>query len=258
MRAVTEPGRHALVAGAAAALSIAAFVALLRIVSQARADASQPSAADACGRRQSLGHRKHDGLRRAVELAHAASAERCSRAITSRTSTSGADAPAVTPTRALPVDPARVELVGAIDHVRGNAAVRGDLAQAVRVRAVGAADDDHDVDLRRHELDRVLPVLRRVADVVLLRTDDARKALLQRLDDGGGVVDRQRRLRDVRKVRRGRRRRDASTSATDSTRWMPPSHCPIVPSTSGWPRVADHHDLASVVAHLAPLRRAPW
>ena len=45
-------------------------------------------------------------------------------------------------------DPLGRELVGAIDHVRGHAAIRRDLAQAVRVGAVRAADDDHDVDLR--------------------------------------------------------------------------------------------------------------
>ena len=49
-------------------------------------------------------------------------AEPFRRAITSRTSTSGADAPAVTPTRRLPAIHSRLELVGAVDHVRGHAA----------------------------------------------------------------------------------------------------------------------------------------
>ena len=89
---------------------------------------------------------------------------------------SGADAPAVTPTRALARDPLGLQLVGAVDHVGRHAAIRRDFAQAVGVGAVRAADDDHHVDLRRHELHRVLAVLRGIADVVLLRPDDRRES----------------------------------------------------------------------------------
>ena len=77
----------------------------------------------------------------------------------------------------LALDPFGAELVGAVDHVRGNASVRGDFAQPIGIGAVRAADDDHHVDPRRDELHGILPVLRRVADVVLLRPDDLRKAL---------------------------------------------------------------------------------
>ena len=79
------------------------------------------------------------------------------------------------------------------------------------------------------------------------------KRALQRRDDRRGVVDRQRRLRDVGELCRDRATTSRATSATDSTRYMPPSHWPIVPSTSGWPRVADHHDLAALLAHLGDL-----
>ncbi len=62
---------------------------------------------------------------------------------------------------------------------------------------LGRTDHDHHLALRRHELDRILPVLRRVADVVALRPADLRKARLQRRDDGFRVVHRQRGLGDV-------------------------------------------------------------
>ena len=39
------------------------------------------------------------------------------------------------------------KLLRAVDHVGRHATLRGHFAQAVRVAAVGAADDDHDVDL---------------------------------------------------------------------------------------------------------------
>src|SRR6185312_6263262 len=75
--------------------------------------------------------------------------------------------------------PLATELVGAVDHVRTRAAQRRDLAQAVGVRARRAADDDDDVDRRGDRLDRVLAILRRVADIVAARADDRRKARLE-------------------------------------------------------------------------------
>ena len=50
--------------------------------------------------------------------------------------------------------------------------------------------------LRRHRLHRLLAVGGGVADVFLVRADDRREARLQRRDDLGGVVDRERGLGD--------------------------------------------------------------
>ena len=66
--------------------------------------------------------------------------------------------------------------------------------------------------VRRQHLDRVLPVLRGVADVLLLRLAHAREAALHRREDLGRVVDRQRGLRHhrellgLRDLQRARRR----------------------------------------------------
>ena len=51
---------------------------------------------------------------------------------------------------------------------------------------------------RDHRLHRVLPVLRRVTDVVRVRPPQRARALLERVDDRRDVVERQRRLRDHR------------------------------------------------------------
>ena len=110
-----------------------------------------------------------------------------------------------------------------------------------------------DVDLRRQNLHRVLAILRRVADVVLLRPDDPREAR-------ASAPRRSRRRRrptawsaSRRRARRGSRPTSRSTSATDSTRCMPPSHCPIVPSTSGWPAWPIITISRPCVAHLRDL-----
>ena len=72
-----------------------------------------------------------------------------------------------------------------------------DLDEAVGVRRVARADDEHEVAVRRHLLDGRLAVRRGVADVVGARPGDAREALAQAVDDRARLVDRQRRLRDV-------------------------------------------------------------
>ncbi len=112
-------------------------------------------------------------------------------------STSGADAPAVTPILRRPASQDAIELIGAVHQIRRNAEPLRDLAQPVRVRAVFATDDDHDIDLRRHELDRVLSVLRRVTDVGFLWLSNRRESPLQRRDNRSRIVQRQRRLRYV-------------------------------------------------------------
>ena len=70
----------------------------------------------------------------------------------------------------------RCRSAGGVDHVGRRAQALGQLAQAVAVGAGRAADHDHHVDLRRQQLDRVLPVLRGVADVLLLGLAHVREA----------------------------------------------------------------------------------
>ena len=94
------------------------------------------------------------------------------------------------------LQPARIDVGLVVDQVGGDAHLAGDVDQPVRVRGVARADHEHQVDLACELLDRVLPVLRGVADVVLLRPDDRRVALPQRRDDLDRLVHGQRRLRD--------------------------------------------------------------
>ncbi len=72
-----------------------------------------------------------------------------------------------------------------------------DLDQPVRVGRVARADHEHEIALRRELLDGRLAVGRRVTDVVGPGADDRGEALAQPVDDRAGLVDRQRRLRDV-------------------------------------------------------------
>ena len=97
--------------------------------------------------------------------------------MTSSTSTSGAEAPAVMPSRAIAAELAPVDVGGAL-HQRGAraAGALGHFLQPLRIRRIGRADHDHGVDHRRHALDRFLPVGGGVADVFLVRPDDVGKA----------------------------------------------------------------------------------
>ncbi len=96
--------------------------------------------------------------------------------ITSRTSSSGAEAPGGEAERLDPVEPCRIDLAAALDQLRGRAAALGDLDQPQRIRAVGRADHQHQVAFGRDRLDRRLAVGGRVADVLGLGSDDLRKA----------------------------------------------------------------------------------
>ena len=115
----------------------------------------------------------------------------------SSTTTSGALAPAVTSTVFDAVEPRRVEVGRAVDQVRRHAALAGQLGQPLAVRAVLAAQHEHQVGLLGEHADGLLAVLRGVADVVLRRGGDLREPLLQPVDDAVGVVDAERRLREV-------------------------------------------------------------
>ena len=99
--------------------------------------------------------------------------------------------------RADAVDGAPVDVGGALDELRiGAAGAAADLDQPAGVRRVRRADHQQRVDVRRHRLDRLLPVRGGVADVFLVRPDDRREAVAQRRDDLGRVVDAERRLGD--------------------------------------------------------------
>ncbi len=118
--------------------------------------------------------------------------------MTRSTSHSGADAPEVMPTVSTPSSQAGVDIGLVVDQVGAHAHLAGDVHQPVRVRRVLRADHEHQVDLAGELLDGVLPVLRGVADVVLLRPDDGRVPAAQGGDDLDRLVHRQRRLRDER------------------------------------------------------------
>ena len=57
-----------------------------------------------------------------------------------------------------------------------------------------------------------------------------------------GLVDRERRLRDVGELRVRPRTSSRATSSTDSTSTIESGASPIVPTTSSWPCVADQDD----------------
>ena len=116
---------------------------------------------------------------------------------TRSTSFSGADAPEVTPTTSTPSSHASSISVSSSIRCDGDAAGARDLDEAVRVRRVARADHEQQVDLAEHLLDRPLAVRGRVTDVFLLRRVDLGEAPAQRGDDLAGLVDRERRLRDV-------------------------------------------------------------
>ena len=59
------------------------------------------------------------------------------------------------------------------------------------------ADDQHHIDMLRELAHRALAVLRGVANILRRRADDIGEARLQRIDDCLGVVDAERRLRDI-------------------------------------------------------------
>jgi hypothetical protein len=84
-----------------------------------------------------------------------------------------------------------------VDEVGDGAVALGDLDEAARVRGVRGPDDEHQVRGGGERLDRVLAVLRGVADVAGARAADAREARAQRGDHVVGLVDGEGRLREV-------------------------------------------------------------
>ena len=155
---------------------------------------------------------------------------------TSRTSTSGADAPAVIPTVRRLAEPVPIDVGCALDQARRDAHPLGDLGEAQRIAAVGRADHQHPLALRRDRLDRRLAIRGRVANVLAARRADRREAAsavlrrsprCRRPKAWSGSGKRDSRCRADRRRRRHRRFRSASSSRGGT--W------PKVPITSGWP-----------------------
>jgi len=156
------------------------------------------------------------------------------------------------PDRAPAGDPLGLEVRGAVDHVGDRADMLGDFAQPVRIRAVARADHDHHLALRRHELDGVLPVLRRVADVVALRAADRRVARLERIHDRTRVVYRERGLRDIGDLPRiAHRKRGDIVHGLDQVHAL--RRLPHRALGLGVPAMPDHHHFESRGEHLRDL-----
>ena len=92
-------------------------------------------------------------------------------------------------------EPLILDLGNAVDQVRRDTQPVGDLGEPSAVRAVLTAENQHHVRLGDELLHCVLAVLRRVADVVLVRPDHLRVLPLQCVDDGLRLVYAERRLR---------------------------------------------------------------
>ena len=113
-------------------------------------------------------------------------------------STSGADAPAVSPNRAMRSELVPIDVVRPLQQFGMRAAAaQGHFLKPLRVRRIRRADDDHRIDHRRHPFDRLLAVGRGIADVFLVGAGDAGKPPLQGRDNFRGVIDRQRGLRHI-------------------------------------------------------------
>ena len=97
------------------------------------------------------------------------------------------------------VEHAVIQIALAVDQRRGGAMQACNLDEALRVRArLRANHEDQRRAPRDHLLDRVLAVLRRVADVVGVRTPQVPEPGRERVDGRGDVVERERRLGDDR------------------------------------------------------------
>ena len=125
---------------------------------------------------------------------------------------------------------AHLELV--VDQMRVGAGGARDVDEPVGVRRVARADHQHEVAALGHLLDGELAVRGGVADVVGARPGDRREALAQPGDDRAGLVDRERRLREVGDplgiVDLERRRRPPRSPRARSSRAPRPS-CPRPP-----------------------------
>src|SRR6202162_2228270 len=97
-----------------------------------------------------------------------------------------------------PLQPLGPDVRGPLDQVGRHIVREADLAQPERVRAVGRPEHQERVHVGRHGSDRVLAVLRGVADVPLRGAGHVGKTALQDLDDLARVVEGERGLCQVR------------------------------------------------------------
>ena len=92
------------------------------------------------------------------------------------------------------IKPLVLKLRGIIDHVARHAALAGQLGEAVAVGAGGAANHDDEINLSGQDLDGILAVLGRVANVLLLGFAQLREFGFERGSDVCRVVNTERRL----------------------------------------------------------------
>ena len=92
---------------------------------------------------------------------------------------------------AFAVKPDFLQLAGVIDHVSLGAQLGRQLAQPVAVRACRTAHHDQNIDLRAEQLDRILPVLSGVANILLLGFAHLRKPGDDGRADFGCIVNTQ-------------------------------------------------------------------
>ena len=159
-----------------------------------------------------------------------------SASMTSRTSSSGAEAPAVRPRVARLAEPVPVDVGRALDQAGGDAHPLGDLGQPQRIAAVRRADHQHPLAFGGDRLDRRLAVGGGVANVLAARRADrresapssARRSPPCRRPTSVVWVRKARLAGSAPRARRRRRR--VSTRVID-----PAGTWPKVPITSGWP-----------------------
>ncbi len=75
-----------------------------------------------------------------------------------------------------------------VQHVGRYAEIGRHLAQPVGVRTVRGTDDNQNVAMLGQRLDRILAVLRGIADVVLLGPEDGRETAPERIGDGTRII----------------------------------------------------------------------
>src|SRR5262245_58191710 len=118
------------------------------------------------------------------------------------------------------LDPLGCKLAAVGDEIARNAGLRADFAQPIGIGTIlGANYQDH-IDVMAQFPHRRLAILRGVADVSDLRSNDVSVAAFKRGNDAAGVVDAERRLRHIGngRVRRNVQRRDVRL-ALDQDHW---------------------------------------
>ncbi len=97
---------------------------------------------------------------------------------------SGSEAPAVEADPAHAIEPAALDILGAVDQIGTNTLLFGQLAQSIGMGAVDGTHHQHQIDRVGKPANGVLTMLGGVADVVLARPLDVREQFAQCVDDG--------------------------------------------------------------------------